>query len=175
MKTIWKIERYERTGDSTWSVTPDVLTTDFTPYQIMTREKLGDGRDSFSWDMVNFDDTLNDYFNVGDKVTISRGVDTSTLDSDNVIMNGVINDLPYDVDGSKIIQKIKGVNYTETLMNAVAFVGAQNLPIDQFFQQALNSVAAFNDNFKVTWNSANPSTLSDGTTTFPTVTERWYN
>lgn len=174
MKTVWKIERYERTGDTTWSATPDVLTTLYAPYDIIVRDKLGDGKDTFSWNMVNFSNELDDYFNVNDKVTISRAVDTSTLDSDDIVMTGIITQLPYGIDGSKVVQKVSGTNYTETLMNAISFVGAANLPIDQFLTQALASVANYNDAFKVTWNSSNPSVTSGGAA-FPDVTERWYN
>lgn len=171
MFVTWKIELYSRlsSSDYEWESTPTVLNS---YYDVLLSASIGDGKDTFSFKMLNNNGALDSYFNIGDKVSIYRAVNTTTIDSSNLLMSGIITDLPYTVDGSKNILTVKGANYTEMLMNAITFVSAENLTIPEYLQQALNSVNAFNDNFKITWSSSNPS-LNSNDQPFPVIDEKW--
>lgn len=174
MQVWWKIERFERQGDNQWSSTPDVITTISNPHNIIVMDSLGDGKDTFQWKETNFDNELDSFYKIGDKVIISRKVDSSTFDSEDVVMTGIVQDVPYDVDGEKNIQTVKGGNYTELLMNAITFVTDEGLRLNEYLEQALIRVNAYNNNFQVIWSGDNP-TLKTDDTQFPIVNEKWYN
>lgn len=174
MQVWWKIERFEKQGDNQWSSTPDIITTTSNPHDITVMDALGDGKDTFQWKETNFDNELDDFYKIGDRVIISRKVDSSTFDGEDVLMAGIVQDVPYDVDGEKDIQTVKGGNYTELLMNAITFVTDEGFRLNEYLEQALNRVNAYNENFKVTWSSENPKLKTDGTE-FPIIDEKWYN
>lgn len=169
MFVTWKVELYQLQSNGTHSTTAINIDS---AYDISFRTNIGDGKDSFQFKVKNFGNKYDDYFQIGDRVSIYRKVDSSTIASSDILVNGTITEIPIDEDSSRNHVVIKGNNYTETLMQALAFVSAEGLTIPQFFQQALNSVNANNPNFQVTWASSNPSTKQDGSA-FPTVNETW--
>ena len=171
MYVNWKVERYARTGDSTWSATPIEL-SDF--YDILIRMSLGDGKDTFSFKQTNFNNELDDYWNIGDKVVLSYKVNDTASASD-IVMNGIVTNIPNEDSYNNNFIRVEGNNYSETLMSALVFYapnGATNLV--SYLQEALNSIALYNENFKVTWNGDNPSVKIDDVTAFPTYDERWF-
>lgn len=168
----WKIERYAKDQYSdTWSDTAVEITSFFDP---IVRASLGDGKDTFSFKMTNFNGELDNYWRLGDKVVIYHAVNTSTITSTDVIMNGIVTNLPNEESSNQNMIRVEGNNYSETLMNALAFYDPNmDVAIDVFLQGIVNSVATMNDNFKVTWDATNPTTKRDGSA-FPTTNEKWF-
>jgi len=169
--TTWKIERYAFV-DNAWSSTADTL-TDF--YDPVVNNKIGDTVDTFAFKIVNFNNTYDNYFSASDKIVISRAIDTTSLTSSDTLISGIVKSVPNEDSYNQDFIRVEGVNFSETLARALVFIDATGLTIPQFIQQALNHIAAYNDNFKVEWDSVNNPTLKTDGTTFPTVTEKWFN
>jgi hypothetical protein len=170
----WKIERYAKNSDSdTWSTTAETITSFYDP---VVRTSLGDGKDTFSFKLTNYNGEYDDYWNIGDKVVIYHVVNTSTITSTDILMNGIVTNLPNKQDSSQNIIRVEGNNFSETLMSALAFYDPNaDVTIDTFIKGIINSVALLNDNFKVTWTSTTiPSKKRDGVTDFPTTHEKWF-
>lgn len=172
MFVFWKIELYSRKANSDyeWESIPTVLTSYYDP---LLNVSIGDGKDTFSFKVVNTNGDYDNFFRVGDKVKIYRAYNTTTIDSSNLLMDGIIKALPVESDGTKDILRVEGANYTEMLMNAITFVSADGLTIPEFLAQALTVVNNFNTNFSIGWSGTNPSLKRDNVTAFPVVTERW--
>jgi len=144
-------------------------------YDPILRTNLGEGKDTFSIKLTNFNNELDNYYQIGDKVTIYRGVNTLAADlvASDIKMTGVITNLPGQEDGSANLLRVEGNNFSETLMSAITFVDGKALTIDNFIKQALLRVADKNNNFAVTWHPDNKTVKTDGNP-FP-LGERWYN
>lgn len=171
MYTYWKIERYafdENSGTHSSTVT-STLSGFHDP---IVRTRLGSGRDTFEFKYLNNNGNFDSAFNIGDKLVIYYTTNTTTVTGTDILMTGVVNDLPFS-DSAKNVQKIAGNNYSETLMNAITFTDGTSVTVPNFIQNALSAVNAFNNTFGITWNSSNPSLKTDGTA-FPNG-ERWYN
>lgn len=136
---------------------------------ITVKKKVGDGRDSFEFNVDNYLKSFDNYFKPNDIIKISRSFNDG---SEEVIMNGIIRSVPANVTSSRDDIKISGYDHSETLMNALVFIDATNLTVDEAIKQALNSVTLYNDNFKVTWKSSNPSVRYSDGQSFPIVGER---
>jgi len=67
----WKINRYGRITDSSWETSPTEITSFHDP---VVRTSIGEGRDTFAFRQTNVDDTLDSYWNIGDKVILADGV-----------------------------------------------------------------------------------------------------
>lgn len=178
--SFWKIERYERTGDSVWSSTAEEITDCYDP---VIRMSLGDGRDTFEFKLQNFNGEWNGQsieggsgFNIDDKIKVYYKINTSSVDSSDLLMQGIVTDIPYEVTGKQDFVRIKGNNYSETLMTALVFYTPPSAgqELYTFLAGAINSVALFNQDFKVTWSSLNPSTKRDGVTAFPSIYDKWF-
>ena len=164
----WKITHTPYNG--TYG-TPVVITDYYDP---MIRVGLGDVKDSFEFKRQDNEDNKNS-FNTNDKVLIQRKIyDGAAFDDDDTLLNGVVRDVPEEIAYNKSLLRIKGYNFSETLMNALTFIDATNLPINEAFQAALSWVSVHNTNFQVTWNPSNPTKQSDGVTDFPLMGERFY-
>lgn len=167
----WKLDLYsydDTVGSHSTTIT-STLTNFFSP---RVRTKLGEGKDTFEFKVQNNRGEFDNFFQPGDKVVVSRGVNKSTLDSSDIIMNSVIKKAPFKKQKKNTV-KIGCNNFSETLMNAITFVDGSELTIPEFIEAALNAVNANNPAFGVTWKSTNPSLKSDGSA-FPNG-ERWYN
>lgn len=177
--TYWQIERYERTGDNVWSSTASNITDLYDP---VVRMSIGEGKDTFEFKLQNFAGEWDGQsidggsgFNVGDKIKVYYKVNSSSVDSSDLLLQGIVTDIPYEVDGKNNFIRIKGNNYSETLMSALVFYAPPTggLPLNEYLESALNSIALFNDDFKVTWNAGNPSVRSNGSA-FANITEKWF-
>ena len=165
----FKIEWYPY-SNNTWSETPTEITKFFDP---IIREGIGTKRDTFSFKIQNFNNNFDNIFGASDKIVLYYGVNTNSLDSNNVVMNGILTDIPLTKSNVNILN-LKVNNYSETLMNAIAFVDGAGLTVPQFIEQSISHVGNYNQNFKVTWSLSNPTVKQD-LTPFPAVTEKWYN
>lgn len=172
MYSNWKIDWFSfNSATGGYDNTPTSTLSNY--HDVVLRTGLGDVKDTFDFKMTNNNGQLNNVFNNGDKFIISREVNTSTFTSESVLMTGVSNDVPFDNETLNI-QRISGANYSETLANAIVFVGAgDTLDVSSFIQEALRSVAVYNDLFQVRWHPSNPILKTDNTP-FPNA-ERWYN
>lgn len=170
MYTYWKVERYAF-ENNVWSTTPEVLTSFHDP---SVSAKLGEAVDTFSFKISNPNGIYDNYFNSSDKILISRKLNSSDVTTSDVLITGIINNLPNEKSYNQDFIRVEGVNFSESLARAIVFVDANGLTIPQFIQQALQHVQAYNDNFAVTWHPDNP-TLNTNDEAFPEVTERWYN
>ena len=171
MYTYWKIERTPFENNA-WVDASSTVIDGF--YDPIFRDNIGDGKDTFDFKLTNFNGEYDDYFNIGDKILIYRKVNSTTVASSDLLVTGIIQDISPTVDNRSNRIKITGTNFSETLMRAITFVDGNGVTLDQFIQNALNVVTNFNDNFKVTWNTNNPSTKTDGNS-FPQVYTKWYN
>lgn len=174
MFTKWNIDRFAFDPFSgTHSSTVTETLTGF--YDPIVRTALGESKDTFSFKMTNFNDTLDNHFLVGDKMVISHAVNTTDpLVSSDILMNGIITNVPDDVSGRSNIVRIEGNNYSETLVSAITFIDGNGLSLPAFLEQAIVGVGNFNPSFKVTWSASNPTLKSDGSA-FPSINEKWYN
>lgn len=166
----WKIERYAFASNS-WSSTGTTIATVIDPQVTVN---MGDGRDTFSFKITNFNDEWSNYFRPNDKIIISRKVNSTTLASSDILMVGSIQNTPETESGKQTQIRVEGSNFSETILGGIVFFDPTGQTIPTAIQNALNSIGVYNSNFQVTWDSGNPTTKSTGGA-FPTVTERWFN
>lgn len=143
-------------------------------HDVIVNTAGGDSKDSFDFKVDNFQGEFDTTFNPKDKVTIYRQIDSSTgWSSDDVLMNGVIRQVPETEKYNQSLIMVKGYNHSETVTNALVFIDTTNGNYDvaELMQYALTSVQNFNENFKVTWHPNNPSVKTTGGS-FPTIRER---
>jgi hypothetical protein len=166
----WKIEHTPFVNNA-WN---PASTTEITSFHSPLLEmQLGDGRDNFKFKLTNFNNEYTNMFNPNDKIVISRVSNSSTVTTDNILMVGAIKDVPYTSQPTDNTLNIQGYNYSETVMSAITFVDAENMNIIEALQAGLNQVGNDNPNFKVTWDSGNPTTTTTGGT-FPTIGKRFF-
>jgi hypothetical protein len=169
MATIyWRIEHSPVVNGN--YPTTNVLTT----YRdILVNTAMGNSKDSFKFKVDNLNGVFDTTFSPNDKITVYRKVNTDTgWSSGDILMTGVIRDVPETSTHNKEEVEIKGYNFSESVARSLVFVdgttGTLNVP--QFLEACTNSVKNFNTNFSVTWDSNNPTVKTDSTT-FPTVNE----
>lgn len=167
----WRVVRIPFVNNSYNLASSTIIERFFDP---VVTTNTGSGRDSFSFKINNFNNELDLLWNNNDRVLIYRTVNNNVFTDSDLLMTGVLRKIPETVSYNQDMQRFEGYNYSETLMDAICFIDAQNLTTDSTLQNAINSVANFNQNFKVTWNSSNPSTTSIGGS-FPIVNQRFYN
>ena len=131
---------------------------------------LGTKKDTFSFKINN---NYNKYFmsgNIfekGDKVEIYQTKNTTTVTSDDLLIDGVITTIINNNDTSKQLT-IEGKSRTEMFLEGLTFVTMSTpLTPPEILQESLNFHNRNNQNFTITWNSNNPATKED-TTAFPT-------
>lgn len=173
------MEREERTGDGTWSSTVEVIEDIYDP---VVRTSLGEVKDTFEFKLQNFADRWSGQsfeggngFNIGDKISIYYKTNTSSLSSSDLLMTGLITDVPYDVDATKNFVRVQGNNFSEILLNALVFYSppAEGLTLPEFLEAAINSLSLLHDSIKVEWHPDNP-TLKTDDTAFHKVYDRWF-
>jgi len=164
----WKLEHF---NDLEGTGTPDNEITRFRNPQIIT--SMGDGRDSFSF-TIKLNSDAADFLNIRDKVRIKRTIEGASPTTSDIIMVGAVNKLPKSRESNKSVIKVKGNNFSKTLMDAVVFTDASDKTIPNALEEALNSIKNYSQGFGVSWNNNNPDKKRDGTTDFPTVDEKWY-
>jgi len=172
MYTTWRID-YTPFKNNTWDDNDMETLESF--YDPLIRMTLGDGKDSFSFKVTNFNNRNNGKFNPLDRIQIYRTVNTDSIDTTtDILMVGSINDSP-DTDNNKSnMSTVKGYNYSEAVMSAIVFLDATPLRINEALERALKN-AGNRDNFEITWHPDNPDKLSDEVTEFPYVQEQWYH
>lgn len=172
--TTWKIEHTPFINNAWDDGDKTTLTTYFKP---LVQATLGDGRDSFNFNMLNRNGEFDNFFNPNDKIVISRTANTDITTTDDILMIGTVKDVPETQTSGKKQLKVEGFNFSETVMNAIVFVDLNGIKINDALELALNNASNKNTNFAVTWNTNNPSKLSDGTTDFPIITSdsRYFN
>lgn len=167
----WKMDRYPFNSTSYTHSTTVVTLTDY--HDPIVRMSIGAGRDTFEFKVTNFTHEWSNYFKNNDKITISRVLNSNSFASSNILMVGMISNLPTEESYNSNMVRVEGVNFSESIMSAIAIVHANGLTIPEVIRAALNVVAASNSTFAVTWSSTNPSTMSSGAT-FPSVTEKLF-
>lgn len=145
---------------------------------ITTTMSLGDSKNSFSFDAVNFN---NRYLNPArfkprDKITIYRAINSTIIDtSSDLLMEGVIKNAGQEIQSNTDLFKVNGYDFSESVMNAIIFVDPldANQRVHEALQSAVDSIKLYNQSFAVEWDENNPITKTNGAP-FPLVTERWY-
>jgi hypothetical protein len=163
----WQVERtpWNGTSYSGSTVTIDKI------YSPVIIKNLNDGRNSFEFKLTNFNNEVSNYFSTNDKITISRALNTTTIGSTNLLMNGVIKQLPDTISSTKNEIKVEGYDYSDLVLSALTFVDARTLKINEMLEQAFSWVKANTGNFNITW--VIPATKTDGSP-FPVVGEKFY-
>lgn len=160
--TKWKFVHKDSTGVET------ELSEAFEP---TVTKSLGDGRDTFQIKLNNIHGKYDNYFNPSDNLLVYRDVNVSTASS--LVMNAIVQDSPQAIDHSKDLIRVKGADYSDTVMGALVFLDATNLRVDEAITQVINSIRTINPNFPITEASGNPSVMSDGSD-FPVVGRKYY-
>jgi hypothetical protein len=167
----WKIEHIPF-RNNTWDDDDKTEITRF--FNPLLSQTLGDGKDTFQFDTTNFNDEYNNFFNPLDKITIYRVANGLTHTTDDIIMVGTIKDVPTEEDGTRNTLKIKGYNFSESVMSAIIFLEVANLSVPDAIKAALANAGGKNENFKVEWHPDNDTVISG--LTFPTiVSEKFFN
>lgn len=170
--SYWKVVHYELEANNTWSTTGTEITSFHSP---KVKVSLGSGKDSFDYKHMDPLGVYDGFYKAGDKVIISRNINSTTIASSNVLLTGVINEVPSTISTSGSYFRVAGYNFTEALMNAYVFIDfSVGFTLDDALEAAINSVRLYNNNFQITWDAGNPSVNSSGSS-FPTVYEKWYN
>jgi len=164
----WKLEYEQKTGDEYG--TPEGLTRFADP---LITVNLGEKKDNFKFTSVNFSTDNDNKFNPNDRITVSRALNTTIVDEDDLLMTGIVQDSPEELAFNKDTSIIKGYNYSESVSTAMVFVDASGKRLDEALQLALTKAGG--GTLTVEWDSANPSKKRDGVTDFPLVTEKWFN
>lgn len=172
MYNNWKIVRIPFVNSNWVTASSTVITTLYDPSYM---DKIGDGKDSFSFKLTNFNDTYDNYFQIGDKLLIYQKANTSSLASSDILCTGIIKNIPETETGAQNLIRLEGTNFSETLMNAIAFTDGQGVSIPTFIANALNSVNAYNGNFRINFSSSTIAQTNTSGSTFPAVYEQWFN
>ena len=169
MYTRWKVVHYPYDGD--W----DVTGTEITDYKDMKLSvRLGEGKDSFDFKVRNTFNAFDNYFNPNDKLAISRVTSTDIVGTGDVLMTGLIKNVPTEQDVSKDLIRVEGYNFSEVTANAIVFIDATTLTIPEAIQRALTWVdSKTSGKFGVTWAASNATVRSD-TSAFPVVGKKYF-
>jgi hypothetical protein len=136
---------------------------------------IGDGKDAFSLVFSNYDGYLNNVFRPNDKLLLLRKLrDGDSFSDEDVLMNGSLNNDPLTHSYNAEHIKASGFNHSQVVMSALAYVDANNLPIDVAIQDSLTFVNFYNRTAaKLYWHPDNPSVnLNDDS--FPVVGEKFF-
>lgn len=164
----WKIER-EPFSNNAWGSSETLSSY----HDVILSVGLGEKKDTFQFKVTNTNDDFTDYFSINDKITFGRALNSTSVAGSDTLMVGVLNKVPVNETYNKNSMVLSGVNFSETTANAIVFIDSYGQTIPNMLTSAVNSVALFNDNFKVTWHSSNPSLKQDGSA-FPDVDEKFF-
>jgi hypothetical protein len=171
MYVTWRIDRTPSVSNAWSSANTETITTYNDP--ILTTES-GEGRDSFSLKLTNFNDNWSNYFKIQDKIEIYRVTNSDTTTSANLLMTGVVSNVPETESSADKTIRVEGYNYSESVMSAIVFHDSSGQTIPAALEGAINSVKFFNSGKAVTWNTNNPTLKKDNVTAFPTVGQRFF-
>jgi hypothetical protein len=165
----YTVQLYSKLEDEEgeWSDTPINITKTFN-----RKINLGikDQKGSFEFNILNFNNeyfSTGNIFNNGDRIVISAGVNTQSLDSSDILIDGTILSIKEQMSNANILT-IGGKNRTEMFLEGLCFISpATEKTPPEILEQALLFHNENNSNFQITWHPDNPSTKSDGTE-FPT-------
>jgi len=168
----WKVVHYDFNGTNWSGVGTEI--TDF--HDPMITVNLGAKKDSFSIKLNNPYGQWNNFFAPNDKIEISRVTNSSSFTGSDIVMVGVIRNIPTDSSGSKDIIRIDGYNLGEAITTGIVFYDSTTAKTPmQIIKGALESLQLQNSNFTVTWSSSNPLLYKkDTTTSFPTYTKKYF-
>lgn len=167
----WKIERYAYTGTAlsvdAWSTTAEIIAEAFDPQVTVN---LGEAKDTFSFKVTDFNGDFSNYFRPNDQILIYRKLNSTTVASSDILINGSVQNTPETKSGKQSVIRVEGASFSESVLSAVAYFDPQGLDIPTAIQRGLVSVTNFAPGFGVTWSSGNPTTKQDGSA-FPEVQE----
>jgi hypothetical protein len=179
MYVSWKIERTPRNADTlSWSTDDTYEITEY--YDPIVNTSIGTGRDTFEFKINNINGNFNNTFQPNDKINVYRKVNSTSMVSTDLLINGTIQNIPINETYNQNMLRVNGYNYTEALMNAIIFLDAEKLTISEALQQSLLHLQAYlqKDEYNKTiapeWHTSNPSTKVGGGA-FPIVGEKFYN
>jgi len=133
---------------------------------------LGETKNTFAFKVINFNSNYDNFFQPEDRISIYRVINSDTVTTEHLLMEGTIKDIPTQEDYNNKHLRIEGNDFTETILNGIAFVDAANRTIPEVFEEALRFVGRASPNFEVTWDGDNPDVKTDKVSPFPTVNER---
>lgn len=159
------VEHYGKVNDKRWSNSSTLIKNISTT----VKTAIGSTKNTFSFKVINVNDEYTSLFNVNDKINIYATKNSDTYTSNNLIMNGVIKEVIKKIEGSTEIINIKGIDYSEVIMNAITFV-SPTAPVNvmDILQEGINVVNdrsraySTQDSFYVGWNADNPTTKHNG-------------
>ena len=169
--TTWKITYtpYDENATDPWDDELEEELEDY--YDVKVVKGIGDVKNNFEFKLNNGRGQYNDYFKPNDRIMIYRVINTDTITEDDLLMQGSVLDVPTQEDDKRNFIRVTGRDFTETILNAIAFVDASNLRVPDMLEEGLSFVSLYARNFAVTWNGDNPTLKTDGTQ-FPVVAER---
>lgn len=170
----WKIERTPLIGGKYDDASKETISGFHKP---SVRVTLGSQKDSFSFNLINTYRKYSNKFQLNDKITIYRKLNSTTVTNTDILMVGVVNATPETRNSAMASLKITGYNYTEAMLNALITVDPKgaNLTIPFALKQGIESIAGDSpETFPIEWDSSNP-TLKQDSTAFPTVDAQWFN
>ncbi len=171
--TTWKIERTPVLENGGWD-TPN--TEEITRFNDpILNLALGESRDSFSFSSVNFNEEYSNKFKSNDLITVYRVTDSVTITTDDIKMTATIKKVPNTRSSKSSTVRVDGFNLSESILSSIVFVDfSTGKTIPDAIQEAIDNAGNTNENFKVTWDSGNPSLKQDNSA-FPTVYDKWFN
>jgi hypothetical protein len=179
MFTTWKVERIPVISSTlSWDTSTTYDLTEY--YDPLITTSLGSGRDTFELKIINSHDKYDNIFQPNDKINIYRKINSTSIVSTDLLMNGIIQDVPTTESYNQNMIRLQGNNYTEALMSAIIFLDAKLLTIPQALQQSLDHLKAYlkpdqyGNYIAPIWDNTNPTVRTDGSA-FPVVGETFYN
>jgi len=172
MYITWKLERTPFINNA-FAVASTTTLTDFRDVKVDST--LGDSKNSFDFKVPNFTGKYNNYFNMGDKITLSRVLNSGTTSTTDVVMVGCVNDLPSEINTGTDYISVRGYDFSESILGGILFADFNNTnkTIPEALSFGLDTIRNYNPQFTVTWHPDNRTTKTDGTA-FPYVNEKFY-
>jgi len=175
MSIYWKVEVTPLVG-KTWDNTQTTILRNIRNPLVTLRR--GDALGTFEFKVSNVRDKYLSLFKPRDRIIIRRAKKWSQIDDlASVLIVGIVKEVPVQKTSGKDEITIEGTNFTDVISNALMFGDFTNTPINEAFQQAINSINLYIDNpddianrFAVTWDTNNPPLNTDGNP-FPVVGE----
>jgi hypothetical protein len=164
----WRLEHVPYRNE-TWNNDDAVLVTD--AYDILLSVGEGDSKDTFEFKLKNINGRYNSIFNPMDKIVIYRAINTDTITENNLLMVGLVQDVPDETTDKSDYIRVTGGNYSELVAGAIIFADAKELPINEALQRAL--IQQSREGFNIGWHPSNPTLRQDGTP-FPKTGEKWF-
>lgn len=158
------IENYASTGDGVWSVVSSDINS---VKDVGVSLSLGDLNDVFTMKVYNTRNEQVGVFTQQDNIKIHYLINTSSLDSSNLIFNGLVKTVDSESSYKGKFLTVKGGSFDEITANGLVFYTNTNVDVMQFLRGCLNSITIRNGSFGVVWDETNPSVKSDGVTPFP--------